>query len=55
MNRVILRMGGGWDRFRTVPGVDLQDTGELLIELVVSWFPLSLKIPTTFCVPDVGH
>ena len=55
MNRVVLRMGGGWDRFRAVSGVDLQVTGELLIELVVSWFPLSLKMRTTFCVPDVGH
>jgi len=55
MNRVVLRMGGGWDRFRAVSGVDLQVTGELLIELVVSCFPLSLKMRTTFCVPAVGH
>jgi len=55
VNRVVLRMGGGWDRFRTVSGVDLQVTGELLIELVVSFFPFSLKIRTKFCVPDVGH
>lgn len=55
MNRVVLRMGDGRDRFRAVSGVDLQVTGELLIELVVSCFPLLLKMLTTFCVPDVGH
>lgn len=43
MNRVVLRMGGGWDRFRTVSGVDLQVTGELLIELVVSFFPTLIE------------
>ena len=49
--------GGRWmgDSFRAVSGVDLQVTGGLLIELVVSWFPHSLKMRTTFCVPDIGH
>jgi hypothetical protein len=57
MNCVVLRMGDGWDRFRfrAVSGVDMQVTGELLIELIVSLFPLSLKMRTTFCVPDVGQ
>ena len=43
------------DSFRAVSGVDLQVTGGLLIELVVSWFPHSLKMRTTICVPDIGH
>ena len=36
-------------------GVDLHVTGEMLIHLVVSWFPLSVKMRTTFCVHDVGQ
>jgi hypothetical protein len=48
--------GGRWmgDSFRAASGVDLQVTGGLLIEMVVSWFPQSLKM-RTFCVPDIGH